>query len=200
MSVKNTETGWGWPARLLHWSIAVLMIGMLVVGAYMVRVLGDSSEDLLLRLELTQTHKSFGFVVFVLGLIRIWWRLTNPAPPLPEGMSAMDKMLANAGHLMLYGLMIGLPVTGWLMASASPLNDSDSYIQIKNMVFGLFELPDPYDPGDEALEAILKSFHTGFAVALAALLAVHAGAALHHQYVRRDGLLDRMLRGAPKAE
>ncbi|MEM9148794.1 MAG: cytochrome b [Pseudomonadota bacterium] len=195
MGLSNTANGWGWPARLLHWVIALLMIGLMLVGLYMVRVLGDSSEDLMTRFDLTQTHKSFGFVVFVLGLIRIGWRLANPAPPLPDGMSAGARLLAHGGHILLYGLMIGMPLTGWLMASASPFNDSDAYFQIKNMVFGLFEMPDPYDPGSEELEAIFKTLHTGMGIALAVLLAGHAAAALQHQYIKRDGLISGMIRG-----
>jgi cytochrome b561 len=79
------------------------------------------------------------------------------------------------------------------MASASPLNDPGAYpLQIRNMVFGLFELPDPINPGDRGLESLLKAAHFYGALALAGLLTVHAGAALKHHFVNRDDVLKRM--------
>jgi cytochrome b561 len=82
------------------------------------------------------------------------------------------------------------------MASASPLNDPGAYpFQVKNMVFGLFELPDPYPEGSKALSEWLARVHFWLAMALTALLGVHVAAALKHQYVDRDGLLRRMIAG-----
>jgi cytochrome b561 len=195
MRTQNSETSWGWPARLLHWAMAVLMIGLLGVGFYMVEVLGNT--DLVARFQLTQTHKSFGFVVFVLALVRIAWRWRSPAVPAdPAAAKPWENTAARAAHLALYALMLWLPLTGWLMASASPLNDPGAYpMQIRNMVFGLFEMPDPISPGDRGLEALFKQLHLGGAIALAALLVVHAGAALKHHFVHRDDVLKRMTLG-----
>jgi len=193
MALWNTRESWGWPARLLHWLIAGLILFQLGVGVYMVEVIGG---DLINRFQLTQTHKSWGVVIFALALLRLVWRALNPRPALPQGMSSMERMAAEGAHIALYALMIALPLTGWLMASASPLNDPDAYpFQVKNMVFGLFELPDPYQPGDKALSEQIARFHAGLALALGALLAVHTGAALKHQFLDRDGLLRRMIVG-----
>jgi cytochrome b561 len=194
MKIRNDAAGWGLPARLLHWSMALLIIGMLAVGWYMVNAL--TPADLMLRFRLTQTHKSFGFVVFALALARIVWRLVNPAPAEPPG-SALEHAVARWAHRALYALMLILPLTGWLMASASPLNDAGAYpMQIRNMVFGLFEMPDPIAPGSATLEAMFKALHLAAAVAMAALLVAHAGAALFHHLVRRDRTLARMVSGA----
>ena len=193
MALKNTRTSWGWPARALHWAVAVLILGQIGVGLYMVEVVGD---DLIQRFELTQLHKSFGFVVFALAALRVIWRAMNPTPALPE-MPGWQKAASRASHLALYVLMFAIPVTGWLMASASPLNDEGAYpFQVKNMVFGLFELPDPYAPGDKALSEWLAAVHFWASMTLAAVLAVHVAASLKHQFVDRDGLLRRMVRGA----
>jgi cytochrome b561 len=193
MGLKNSKTGWGWPARLLHWSIAGLILFMLGVGFYMVEIIGD---DLIQRYQLTQTHKSWGFVVFSLALIRVVWRLVNPTPAMPAGMSRLERAAAHGAHLALYVLMIALPVTGWLMASASPLNDAGAYpMQVKNMVFGLFELPDPIAPGDKALSDRLADLHAYLALAMAVLLSIHAAAAIRHQFFKRDGLIRRMILG-----
>lgn len=192
MAMRNTERSWGLPARLLHWAIAAIILFQLVVGFYMVNVIGD---DIIQRYQLTQTHKSWGFLVFALGLVRIVWRWMNPTPALPE-MPAWQRTASHASHIALYVLMILIPITGWLMASASPLNDPDAYVRVRNMVFGLFELPDPYPVGSEALTEQLARFHAGLALALAAILGVHVAAALKHQFVDRDGLLRRMILGS----
>ena len=192
MTLRNTEESWGWPARLMHWAGALLVIGMLGLGFYMVNFV-DSMID---RLNLTQIHKSFGFVVFMLALTRVIWRLANPTPAAPSHMGPAERALAHGVHIALYVLMIAMPLTGWLMASSSPLNDVDAYpFQIKNMVFGLFELPDPFQPGDKALSKALAQVHFYTGLALSVIVAGHILAAIKHQSIDRDGLIRRMIRG-----
>lgn len=188
MRLSNTETGWGLPARLLHWSMAGVILFMLGLGFYTAEIVTDTYA----QFSLVQLHKSWGFVAFALGLVRIVWRLTHPAPKLPAGMTGPERLLAHGGHVALYVLMIALPVTGWLMASASPLQELYS---IRNMVFGVFELPDPFNPGSGPLEETLRSAHFWCAIALLAILAGHVAAALKHQFIDRDGVLARMIRG-----
>ena len=193
MAIRNTETGWGLPARLLHWAMAVLILFMLGVGFYMGEVLtGEDSDTLMQKFYLAQTHKSWGFVAFVLALLRIFWRVMNPTPALPDGMGGAAKALAHGGHLALYVCMIAMPLSGWLMSSATTMQDSYG---IKNMVFGLFEMPDPFQPGSEELETIFRKIHFYVGLALALILAGHAAAALKHHFVDRDGVLMRMIRG-----
>jgi cytochrome b561 len=193
MKLKNDSESWGWPARALHWTMAVLILFLLGVGFFMTHFV----DNMITRFELAQTHKSFGFVVFALGVVRIVWRVANPlAPAQPVGGKPWEAAAARLTHLALYVLMILMPVSGWLMASASPLNDANAYpAQIRNMVFGLFELPDPIAPGDKALEAAFHAIHFYGALALATLLLLHAGAALKHHLVDRDAVLRRMLWG-----
>ncbi len=189
MTLLNTETSWGLPARLLHWATAAVILFLLAVGLYM----ANAKIDLYEQFALTQTHKSWGFVAFTLGLVRIAWRLVNRrTPEMPATMSAFERFGAKAGHLGLYALMIAMPVSGWLMASASPLQDSYG---VKNMVFGLFELPDPFKPGSQALTDALLQVHFWCAMALIALIVVHAGAALRHHFMLRDPVLARMTVG-----
>lgn len=188
MSLKNTTEGWGWPARLLHWMMAIVIVGLLCVGFYMTNVV----TDIYVQFELTQDHKSWGFVAFALACLRVVWRMVNPSPALPDGMSALERLLAHGGHYALYVCMFAMPLTGWLMSSASPLQDQYG---IKNMVFGAFELPDPFVPGSAEMLEIFETLHFLFALALVALLLGHAGAALKHHFVNRDTVLRRMLRG-----
>lgn len=188
MALRNTRAGWGWPARLLHWGIAALILFMLGLGFYMAEFVSDIYE----QFALVQIHKSWGFTVFVLVLIRIVWRLMNPTPDPPPQAGAAERALARFGHYGLYALMLALPLSGWLMASASELQEMYG---VRNMVFGVFELPDPFQPGDKALEAALNTVHFWCALALTIMLIGHAGAALKHHFLDRDTVLRRMIAG-----
>lgn len=189
MGLRNTREGWGWPARLLHWAIGGIVIFMLGLGFYTAEIVTDVFE----QFSLVQLHKSWGFTVFVLALIRIVWRLMNPTtPPLPAGTPGWQRALAHGGHLALYVLLILMPVSGWLMVSASELQE---LYGIKNMVFGLFEMPDPFVPGDRALEDRFAAIHFWSAIALTVILLAHAGAALKHHFIDRDNVLRRMIAG-----
>jgi cytochrome b561 len=199
LGLRNTDQRWGAVAKLFHWVVALLMIGLLLVGFFMVEiiplVIDDLNDATTLRYDLTQTHKSFGFVVFVLACVRLFWRWINPVHPgLPGDTPGWQKALVNTTHYSMYGLMLLLPLSGWLMASASPLNDAGGYLpQIKNMVFGLFEMPDPFVPGDRGLEVIFKTVHEYAGYALAFLLVAHVAGVLYHHFILRDSVLTRML-------
>lgn len=193
MGLKNTKTSWGWAARLLHWVTAGVILFALGLGFYMVEVLsGTDSETLLERFALTQTHKSWGVLAFALVALRLVWRAMNPTPSLPDGMSGLERTAAHGGHIALYVCMIAMPISGWLMASASPLQDTYG---IKNMVFGLFELPDPFVPGSSELDETLKAVHFYTALALVVLVVVHIAAALKHALINKDGVMRRMITG-----
>ncbi len=192
MPLVNSTTSWGWLARALHWGMAVLIFGMLGLGFYLVTAYNPGDPS---KLGLVQIHKSFGFVVFVLACLRIIWRAVNPTPELPVSMPAVIRAGAKMGHLSLYVLMIAMPLTGWLASSASPYNDVDAYpMQIKNMVFGLFEMPDPYAVGSHDLSGAFMTAHFWCSIALLIVVAGHVGAALKHAVVDRDGVMERMLR------
>ena len=187
MRARDSAAGWGWVTRALHWTMAALILFQLGYGLYMTQVV----QDLLVRFTLTQTHKSWGFVIFVLACIRVAWRLASPGrPPLPAGMPAWQVRAAGLSHRLLYLFMFLMPLSGWVMASASPTQD---LLQMQNLVFGRLALPDPWVPGAPAVETAAWWTHTVTAVALALVLALHAAAALRHQLVDRDGLLARML-------
>ncbi|MEO1313415.1 MAG: cytochrome b [Pseudomonadota bacterium] len=192
MSARNTSTAWGWPARIVHWLMALMIVAMLGFGTYM----SNNVDDLIQQFEMVQQHKSVGFLVFSLAVLRVIWRLVNPTPALPQDMPGWQVRASHASHVLLYVLMFAMPITGWLMSSASPLNDEGAYpIQVKNMVFGLFEMPDPFPTGSQALSEALHTAHWLCAMALVALLLVHVAAALKHHIVDRDAVLRRMLSG-----
>lgn len=199
MTLRNTRDTWGWPARLLHWIMAVMILGMIGSGLYAANAFGVDFDDLMARKDLTQIHKSFGFTVFTLACLRILWRAVSRTPDPPEGARNFEKAIARGGHIALYLLMFAVPLTGWLMASASTLNDPDAYPEpIPNMVFGLFHMPDPYPEGDRDIAGFWGAAHFWLAMSLAVLLTTHALAATWHHFVRGDTVLMRMLTGKPR--
>lgn len=189
MTIRNTTTGWGLASRLLHWSMAALILFMLLLGFYTANLV----TDVYVQFGWVQIHKSWGFVAFTLAVLRLGWRAVNPTPAPVPGMAPLAHLASQIAHRLLYLLMFAMPITGWLMASASPLQDSYG---IKNMVFGWFELPDPFVPGSAELTQAFGLAHLVCAIALVTILAVHAGAALKHHLIDRDTVLRRMIRGA----
>lgn len=193
MALLNSETGWGWPARLLHWTVALVILGMSGLGLYMDPRKASGLDPL--HFGLIQDHKSWGAVALVLVALRIVWRLANRRrPALPDDTPGWQRAAVAGTHGALYALMIAVPVTGWLMVSASPFNDP-GYMQIRNMVFGLFEMPDPFPRGDHALTETLRGLHGTLWTALAAVVALHVAGGLWHHLVLRDRVLARMIRG-----
>lgn len=176
---------YGDTAVFFHWIIAFLIIGLLAVGKFMTQL----EENDPLRFELTQWHKSFGIAVLILSVFRILWRITHKPPPELDTIPAWQQKAANTTHWLLYGLMLALPVTGWIMVSASPLN-------IDTILFGVVEwphLPLQDVTNNEALSSAFHSYHEIASTLLILLLLAHIGAALKHHLVDKDTVLIRML-------
>jgi cytochrome b561 len=189
MRLANTERTWGWGARALHWIMAGLILFQLGLGLRMT----EFTADLVTRFDLTQTHKSWGSVIFVLALLRLGWRLANRASPgLPAGTPFWQVRAARISHAALYVLILALPLSGWIAAAASPTQD---LLGIENMVFGTFALPDPWVPGVKSVADSAALAHRAAAMLLVALLAVHIAAALKHHFFDRDDVLARMTYG-----
>lgn len=184
----NSSERYGSVAMALHWTIAGAMIALLAIGAVMVRLTPGSS----LQFEIYQLHKSLGISVLALGLLRLVWRLFDPAPPLPNTLRRWEAALARVTHLGFYALMIALPLSGWMMVSASVWN-------IPTVVFGAFTLP--HLPvlaslqDKKPVEDALKEVHEALAIGMFGLLLLHVAGALKHHFVLRDDTLARMLPG-----
>jgi cytochrome b561 len=187
-SYGNSATRYGVVAMTLHWLIAAAVLALLGLGMVMVRLsLGDP-----LKFELYQLHKSIGLSVFVLSCARLGWRLASPPPPLPSSLPKWEKQAARTTHAVFYLLMIGMPITGWMLVSASPWN-------IPTRPFGLFVLPHlPWfstHPNKARLEETLIEAHSLAGWIFAALLVLHVAAALRHHFILGDTILLRMLPG-----
>lgn len=171
-------------AIALHWILGLSLIGLLVFGWYMTGLPFSPT-----KLKYINWHKWAGISLLLLSALRLLWRLTHRAPALPEQMAAgMPRWqhLAHHGvHYLLYALFFAVPLLGWAYSSAAgfPI-----------VWFGALPLPDLLSPNAELAQA-LKPWHQIAAYSLAALIAVHIAAALKHQLLDRDGLLQRMLPG-----
>ncbi|WP_064745964.1 cytochrome b [Lysobacter firmicutimachus] len=175
--MNRDETMFWWPARVLHWLMAIMILAMLFVGAGMVASVSERHAWLL------ALHKPLGIAILALAVLRLALRLWRRPPPLPRELGAAQRLAAQASHWLLYALMLAMPLIGWAMLSAGgyPVE-----------LGGGWRLP-PIAPFDPSGFATLRWLHRTLAYALFALVLLHLGAALHHGLIRRDGVLRSML-------
>ena len=158
----------------------MLVVAALGLGAYMVQLVHDPAE----RFELTQTHKSIGVAVLALTVVRLCLRILAKAPK-PEPAAPLVLLAAKVMHVFLYGLLLVMPLSGWLMATTTP-------VRVPTFVFGLVELPYPLSP-DLTTYRIAHTIHVVSAIFLALLIVLHVAAAIIHAFVWRDRTLARMV-------
>ena len=176
-------------AVALHWLIALAILFQIMLGWRM-----DDHANSAVTFLVFQLHKSIGITILLLSLGRLAWRLVNPPPALPAHLKPWERALAHVTHFGFYGIMIGLPLTGWLIVSASKTN-------IPTLLFGV--VPWPHIPGVGELAAPAKLVwhkvgelgHGLLAKLTYGLLALHVGGALKHQLFDRDATLARMIPG-----
>lgn len=175
------------PAIILHWLIAILMIGNMIF-AWQIEKLSDEWVRFAF-----DTHKSIGISVLGLVLMRILWRFGHRPPPFSEGMSAWERLLAHVAHFGLYGLMLFMPLTGWLHDSA--WKDAATHPMY---LFGLVGWPrigfiaDQPAETKEMLHDLFGEMHEIGGYVLAALVVLHIAGALKHQFIDREPEFRRM--------
>ncbi len=178
MQVRNTTTRWGAISKGLHWLVVLLVIGQFVLAN-----LADGLPPGMAKLGMLARHKSVGLTVLALALLRLLWRISQPTPSLPPAMPVLQKRLAQGTHVLLYGLLLAMPLSGWLMSSAK--NYPVSW-------FGLFQLPDLVAPSEGAYRG-LHGAHEALAGLLVLTALLHLLGALKHHFLDRDDVLRRML-------
>ncbi len=176
MKIENTEDEYGFLARAFHWIIAFLIIGLIPVGFGM-----GMMENSPFKFEIYALHKSFGLLVFFLGIARLLWRFFSPPPEHLETHAKWEVTLAGAAHFWLYICIIGMPLSGWLMSSA---------LEFPVPFFG-YSLP--WIVGkDMELGMLFGDVHEILAFTLLFVLALHAAGALKHHVLDKDATLQRM--------
>lgn len=189
-------------AIVLHWMIATAIIANFLLGWWMHEAIeNDSTRSL--AVIVFQVHKSLGLSILVLSLLRLLWRFINPTPALPATMPRWEKLAAKATHWAFYGLMIGIPLTGWLYVSTQWRHETA--LNIPTLWFGLFEVPHLLALNEAALSTrqqlagLFAEAHEAMAFAIAVLLVLHIAAALKHHFVQRDEVLSHMVPALEKS-
>jgi len=170
-------------AMALHWLMAFAIIGMFVLGFYMVGL--PLSPN---KLTLFSWHKWAGVTIFLLAIVRLSWRIAHRPPALPEHMGRVEQRVATAGHRLIYVLMFAIPLSGWLMSSAKG---------VQTVYFGVLAIPDLL-ARNSRLGDVLLTVHLSLNLLLIVIIAGHAAAALKHHFIDRDDVLVRMLPGHGK--
>ncbi|MFZ3082143.1 cytochrome b [Rhodoferax ferrireducens] len=183
MTFRKTVDRYHLASISLHWLMLALFIG--VYASINLRELFDKGS--VPREALKSLHFMLGLFMFALVWLRLAMRAIYPAPRLQAALPQWQAMAGKLAHLMLYAIMIGMPLLGWLMLSAAG----------KPIPFFGLELPALIGP-DKALAAQLKEIHEFVGTAGYFLIGGHAAAALFHHYVQRDNTLLRMWPGSRK--
>jgi cytochrome b561 len=170
------------PAIAMHWAIAILIITNLSLGLY---ITGISLSPQ--KLKYLSWHKWIGVTVFLLAAMRLLWRLGHRPPLLPAGMSHWERRTAEVTHKLLYVLFFAAPLTGWLFSSAAGF---------QTVYLGVLPLPDLLAK-DKELSTVLRLAHQWINYTMAAMVLLHAAAALKHHFIDHDDVLRRMLPSRP---
>lgn len=172
-------------AVMLHWLIAALLVTNIALAWSRIFMTRDQIGVVM------GLHKSTGILVLLLSLLRLAWRLAHPAPPYPAGLPLWERALARATQLGFYGIMIGMPLTGWIMTSGprahGPL-----------ILYGLVPWPlIGFVHGAQGRAGdiwhALGEAHGLLAWFAYLLIVLHVAGALKHQFLDKDIIMARML-------
>lgn len=168
----------------VHWTTVALVLALFAVALAMGQVQDEASAKALLTL-----HRSLGVTVWTLTVLRLAWRLNRASlPPYPESMGASQRLAARLSEYGLYLFLLAQPVTGMVQSL------------YRGKAFELFSLRVPAMVAhDRALVHLFHAIHEWTAWAFAALIGLHALAALIHRFVLRDGVFESMIRFNPRA-
>lgn len=176
--MQQTAETYRTPARLFHWTMAVLVLLMIPAGFLMVQP--DIGRDL--QNTLFVFHKNVGVLILLLVLLRILYRVFRPPPPLPAAVPAWQARIAGLNHAALYALLVIMPLAGYVRVKAGgfPIEALDA-AGVPSLV-----------PRSDALAEAAQAVHFFGALAITALVALHVAAAAHHGILRRDGVFSRI--------
>lgn len=177
-SVKNFNATENYTtvAKLFHWILSILIMGMLAVGWYMVSF--EDKPNIRIYFDL---HKSFGLIVGALVLLRLLWRFSHKTPPLPTTVPAWQANAARLVHWLLYVCIILMPLTGFLASSFGKYG------------IAFFGLPLPrWVNQNHDISSLLFKWHGIIAWVLVVLIVLHVLAAFKHLFINKDRIFQRM--------
>jgi len=181
MAPKENGLGYTGTAKTLHWLVVLLLIAQFIFAWTMPEIRRDTPVTTLISL-----HFTFGTIILAVAVVRLLWRVTHAEPAPEDGMPPWQTQTARVVHWLLYLLLFVVPILGWINAS---------YRGMPIVMFGL-EVP-----------ALIAKRATGWGwtgdvhsllaeYGMLILVGLHVVAALYHYFVRRDGVLQRMVPGA----
>ncbi len=179
--LRNSNTRFGLISKVLHWLIALGIIGLTALGWWMV---GLSYYDAWYHRGL-ELHRAVGMTVLCLASFFIIWKVVSPSPALQAELKAWEKPAARVAHGFLLLAMLVIPVSGYIISTSSDAGFS---------FFGLFEIP-ALVQASEPVRDLAIEIHYYVAYGLIAVVVAHAGAALKQQFIDKHGTLKRMLWG-----
>jgi len=177
MALKNTTETYGVLAKLFHWVIALMLVGLVVAGLTFTSM--DRGPE---RAQITLIHKSTGLLLLLLMTLRLLWKFANPTPADPPGTPAWQSLAARLVHWGLYAAVFFQLTLGILVSGQRPIP-----------FFGLFEIG-PLLVENEEQHEFFEELHEAGWIIIATLVGVHVLAALYHHFVKKDDVLKRMLR------
>jgi cytochrome b561 len=168
-------------AVVFHWIVAAMVLALIGLGLYMTDIPRGTPE----RTFFYNLHKSIGLTTAILVIIRLWWRMKNPPPPLPATVPGWQVRASRISHVLLYVCLIVMPLSGF---SAS------QFTKFGVTYFGLFKIP-PMGYENKEIYDFLQGIHGVTAALLITLVLIHIAAALKHLIVDKDRVFQRMLPG-----
>jgi cytochrome b561 len=171
---------YGPAARFFHWSTVILVVVMFALGAW---IKDFEPQDKAFKLELLNLHQSFGVLLFVVVVLRLFVRLGNP-PPVLYDQPALIRVGSRLNHYALYAMLLIQPVIGFLTTNA---------LGIPVRWFGLFIIPSPIGKQDKPIAEQFAEAHELGAFLLIVLITLHLLGAAYHGIIRRDGVVKRMV-------
>lgn len=178
MALRNTSDSYGWLAKLLHWLIALLLLGLVIAGLTFTGM--ERGPE---RTEIADLHKSIALLTLLLMTLRLAWKFMNPRPAHPPGLSAWQRAAAPIAHGLLYLAVFFQLTVGILVAGQRPIS-----------FFGLFEFG-PILVENREQHEFFEELHEAGWIVLALLVSIHVLAAFYHHIVLKNNVLKRMTTG-----
>ncbi|WPY01315.1 Cytochrome b561 [Candidatus Trichorickettsia mobilis] len=173
--IKNTRDEYGIVAKLLHWAIAAVILGMIIVGFVMS---GMASSEL--KFQIYGIHKATGVMLLFFIFLRLIWKLINVSVVVE--MPLWQHLAAKAGHLLLYLLMFAMPISGMLMSLMSGHDIS---------IYGFYTIKTITK--NELIGKTSWMLHGYFAWVFVGVIVAHVLAALYHHFIRKDNVLKNII-------